>query len=76
MLLCPNCSEKLVKNPKHGEGVWYCPHKDCGEVWYILNLPTPDYLKPKNKKTKVKHKVSCPSGKGPGCYPEDNVTVA
>ena len=48
-MLCPNCTQELKKNPKHGEGVWYCT---CGETWFILNIPTLKYLKPKKKPKK------------------------
>lgn len=50
MLLCPNCTEKLEKNPKHGEGVWQCPDKDCGMTWFILDILKPAYIKKKDKK--------------------------
>ena len=50
MLLCPNCTEKLEKDPRHGEGVWYCPDKDCRMIWFILDIPQPKgLLKTKNK---------------------------
>ena len=55
MLLCPNCTETLKKNNNHGESVWYCPNKDCGIVWFILDIPTPKYLR-KNKKEKKEDK--------------------
>jgi ribosomal protein L37AE/L43A len=48
MLLCPNCSEKLTKDPKHGEGVWKCTHEMCGMVWFILDIP--QKYKPQQKK--------------------------
>jgi Zn-finger nucleic acid-binding protein len=48
MLLCPNCTKTLKKDPKHGEGVWTCP--ECGGEWFILNIPTPKYLQRKKRK--------------------------
>ena len=47
MLLCPNCTEELKKNPKHAEGTFLC--SECGEEWFILNIPTSKYLKRKVK---------------------------
>jgi hypothetical protein len=49
-LLCPNCSEELTKNPKHGEGVWECPHEMCGKCWFILDIPQKYEPSPKKKK--------------------------
>ena len=33
---CPNCQNKLSKNLRHGEGVWYC--EKCTYVWFIVNI--------------------------------------
>jgi len=60
MLLCPNCTEKLEKPIKYGEGAWNCP--DCGEDWFIINIPQPkvsyghEKKKPLQKKKRLKPK--------------------
>jgi hypothetical protein len=53
MLLCPNCTETLEKNEKHGEGVWQCPNEDCGMTWFILDIQKPKYLRKKEKERKI-----------------------
>ena len=52
MLLCPNCTSELKKNPKHAEGVWSCSEEVCGKIWMLMELPTPKYLRKGKRKVK------------------------
>ena len=55
MLLCPNCTSELKKNPKHAEGVWSCSDKMCGKIWMLMELPGDNYfLKKSAKKAKIR----------------------
>ena len=36
---CPECGERLeLDDPYYGNGVWFCPHPDCENMWTTTDL--------------------------------------